>query len=155
MEADLPLENIDAMALRRVRGRGVDVRQVEGLRTLLSVWSATTPVDDPRAADEQAIEEAARRREVEDARADVWRWSTEQMDAVRDRILPLAPRRKLAYDVDDVNRFLEGVIDAMRRGVELPDTTYVRFGSSGMRRGYDPKPVDDLLLDIAAMKPQG
>ena len=154
MRAGLPLDDIDAMALRRVRGKGASPRQVDGLRTVISVWRAITPVADPRPKEEDEHEAAVEYFATHDEPY-VWRWSGAQIDAVRDRELPLARRHQTAYDVDDVNRYLDSVIDAMRRGVEIPDPQFARFNSAGMRRGYDPRPVDEFLAELAEMTPRG
>ena len=37
----------------------------------------------------------------------------------------------------------------------ITDPQYARFDSAGLRRGYDPKEVDDFLDEIAHMQPEG
>ena len=39
--------------------------------------------------------------------------------------------------------------------LQLPDPAQARFASSGLRRGYDPKEVDDFLDEIAHLRPEG
>lgn len=151
MEAGKPLEDIDTMALRTVRG-GCSTRQVDGFRTVLSAWRRVTDVADPYQV--KQAEQAAAAQQFQ-SHLERLRWSSEQIDAVRQRDLPLARRRKVAYDVEDVNAYLDGVIDAMRRGLEIPDPQYARFNAATRRRGYDPKPVDDLLAELAVMTPAG
>lgn len=152
MRKGLPMPDLDAMALRRTAGMGLDARQVDGLRTVIGVWVDTTPIEDP---------EAAVRREREEevaalaASSENPRWSHEQMDRVREKRFTLVGRHHTAYDEHDVDDFLDSVVVAMRRGVELPDPQYAKFSSAGMRRGYDPREVDEFLDEITHMRPEG
>ena len=149
-----PLPDLDAMALRRTPRGGVSPTQVEGFLTLMSVWSATTVVEHPD-------EVARRERDAEIAAlaaqdADTTlRWTHEQMDHVREKKFTLVGRASTSYDEHDVDDYLDSVVIAMRRGIELPDPQYARFDSAGLRRGYDPKEVDDFLDEIAHMQPEG
>lgn len=155
MESGLPMDDMDAMALRTVTGQGVDRRQVDGMRTVLSVWRATTPVEDPRAVAERERAEAVQQFTAAKDEPYVYRWSSAQVDLVRECEFPVVGRHATAYDIDDVNTYLDSVIDAMRRGVEIPSPEHARFNSAGIRRGYDPKSVDDFLAHLGEMKPEG
>ena len=48
MRAGKPLPDLDAMVLRRTARGGLNLGQVDGLRTVLSVWRRTTPIEDPQ-----------------------------------------------------------------------------------------------------------
>lgn len=154
MRAAKPLPDLDAMALRRTQRAGVSSAQVDGLLTTLSVWAATTPIEDPDAAARRERDaELASLVERDDEAA--FRWSHGQMDFVREKKFSLVGRASTSYDEHDVDDFLDSVVIAMRRGVELPDPQYARFNSAGLRRGYDPKEVDDFLDEIAHLRPEG
>lgn len=154
MRAGKPLPNLDAMALRRTPRQGVSAAQVDGLLTTLSVWAATTPVENPADAERRARDEEreAVARPQDEAG---FRWSHEQMDHVREKKFTLVGRASTSYSEHDVDDYLDSVVIAMRRGLELPDPRYARFDSAGLRRGYDPKEVDDFLDEIAGMRPEG
>lgn len=149
-----PLPDLDAMALRRTPRGGVSRTQVAGFLTLMSVWSATTVVEHPDevARRERDAEIAALTTRDDDT---TLRWTHEQMDLVREKKFTLIGRASTSYDEHDVDDYLDSVVIAMRRGIELPDPQYARFDSAGLRRGYDPKEVDDFLDEIAHMQPEG
>lgn len=149
-----PLPDLDAMALRRTPRGGVSRTQVAGFLTLMSVWSATTVVEHPDevARRERDAEIAALTTRDDDT---TLRWTHEQMDLVREKKFTLVGRASTSYDEHDVDDYLDSVVIAMRRGIELPDPQYARFDSAGLRRGYDPKEVDDFLDEIAHMQPEG
>ncbi|MBE7370540.1 DivIVA domain-containing protein [Dermacoccus barathri] len=149
-----PLPDLDAMALRRAPRGGVSPTQVAGFLTLMSVWSATTVVEHPDevARRERDAEIAALTTRDDDT---TLRWTHEQMDHVREKKFTLVGRASTSYDEHDVDDYLDSVVIAMRRGIELPDPQYARFDSAGLRRGYDPKEVDDFLDEIAHMQPEG
>lgn len=153
MRAGKPLPDLDAMALRRAPRRGVSAAQVDGLLTTLSVWATTTPVEDPADAERRARDEE--RAALAEADETMFRWSHEQMDHVREKRFRLVGRASTSYSEHDVDDYLDAVVIAMRRGLELPDPQYARFDSAGLRRGYDPKEVDDFLDEIARMRPEG
>ena len=148
-----PLPDLDAMALRRTPRGGVSPTQVAGFLTLMSVWSATTVVEHPDevARRERDAEIAALTTRDDDT---TLRWTHEQMDLVREKKFTLVGRASTSYDEHDVDDYLDSVVIAMRRGIELPDPQYARFDSAGLRRGYDPKEVDDFLDEIAHMQPE-
>lgn len=153
MRAGRSLPDVDAMVLRRTVRGGVSVEQVDGLRTVLAVWRRTTPVDDPQQV-------AHRMKEAELAtlaggRGTSRPWSSRQMDVIRDVRFGVLGRTVTSYDEGDVDDYLDAVIAALRDGTELPDPAQARFRSSGLRRGYDPREVDDFLDEIARMRPEG
>ena len=153
MRAGKPLPDLDAMVLRRTARGGLNLGQVDGLRTVLSVWRRTTPIEDPQDVARRAQE--AELAAFAGARDGAPRWSSQQMDRVRDKHFTLLRRTATSYDESDVDDYLDSVVVAMRRGIELPDPAQARFASSGLRRGYDPKEVDDFLDEIAHLRPEG
>ena len=155
MENGRPLEDLDVMALRRSSGMGYRVAQVDGLRTVLAVWRATTPIEDPRDVARRERQAAAAAFAEPDAASGVMRWSSEQIDQVRDTKFPRVGVASTAYSVGDVDAYVHQVIAAMRQGLPIPDPTYARFDSAGLRRGYDPRHVDEFLDALAAMQPEG
>lgn len=152
MKRGKPLPDLDAMALRRVPTWGASAAQVKGLLTTLSVWARITPIEDPVAAERRereaqyVVQTAAATREP--------RWSRAQMERVREKTFRQVVRASVSYAEADVDAYLDAVLAAMRRGIDLPAPQYARFDSAGLRRGYDPKEVDDFLDEIARMTPE-
>ena len=153
MRQGKPLPDLDAMALRRTTGHGARASQVDGLLTTLAAWAEVTPVEDPADAQRREREEELAALAARHAQ-DEPRWSDEQMDRIREKRFALAGRLSKGYDENDVDDYLDAVVLAMRRGVDLPDPANARFNSAGLRRGYDPKGVDDFLDEIAHMHPE-
>lgn len=83
-------------------------------------------------------------------------WSVNQRVMVVTYEFRAARRRTLAYDEDQVDRFLDGVAAAMDTGRPLPDSQVLfdpprRFS----RRGYDAASVDEFLDYLDVLQPDG
>jgi len=59
-----------------------------------------------------------------------------------------ATRLKPGYDEEEVDKFLDSLVAALRRG-ELPEVRGARFSATRLRPGYVEQDVDALLDEVA------
>lgn len=60
-------------------------------------------------------------------------------------------RFRAAYDIDDVDTFLERLVTAITQGEDVgPMVDQVQFEATRVREGYEPHQVDEFLFHVVA-----
>lgn len=151
-----PIQRPTAGTFRRsILGQGYDVHHVDALVAAVDQWQG----------DLIAADQAAQRAGTHEADPDPQpvlrgdrepmklRWTARQRDWVRETIFP-ARRGKWAYEMAEVDNFLDEVLTAMTKGEPLPPVESAKFMVCGATHtGYDARAVDEFLDQVIRLRP--
>lgn len=149
MRTEQRVEPPGAGTFRKVRlGEGYDVLHVDALVVAVARWQQEVLETDRLAAQPPPPEPVRRRSAV--VRLN---WTVQQRDWVRETEFPTRSG-KWAYEMDEVDSFLDEVLTAMTKGESLPAIERARFTlCRRLGRGYDAPAVDDFLEQITRLRP--
>ncbi|NNG38595.1 hypothetical protein HJ588_04795 [Flexivirga sp. ID2601S] len=151
MRAGRPVPPIATSALRRSYLRpGYAPEPVEALFSHVGEWQRQFD----EAAHSAATAALADRSSSAESASDERRlnWTRQQQVWVREMQFPSA--RRSAYEVGEVDDFLDRVLVAMAKGEELPDVQSAKFYMARLgRSGYDSVAVDHFLDQLTRLRP--
>lgn len=151
MHAHQPVPPINTGALRRSKLRpGYAPGPVEALFANVAQWQQHLHRDGDTGS--PATPASARGRQAPPDEPEKLKWTRQQQVWVREMEFPSA--RRHAYEVSEVDDFLDSVLVAMAKGEPLPDVHSAQFYMTRMARsGYECAAVDHFLDQVARLRP--